>query len=49
MVALIIGGIFNVVPRDGDRFTFQNANWNPVSLEQAAKASTSPAAVEPLT
>ncbi|MDQ0074938.1 PspC domain-containing protein [Arthrobacter oryzae] len=34
VVALIIGGIFNVVP-DGDRFRFQNANWNPVSIEQA--------------
>lgn len=34
VVALIIGGIFNVVP-NGDRFRFQNANWNPVSIEQA--------------
>lgn len=34
VVALIIGGIFNVVPH-GDRFRFQDANWNPVSIEQA--------------
>jgi phage shock protein PspC (stress-responsive transcriptional regulator) len=34
VVALIIGGIFNVVP-NGDRFRFQDANWNPVSIEQA--------------
>ena len=36
VVALIIGGIFNVV-HNGDRFRFQNANWNPVSLEQASE------------
>lgn len=34
VVALIIGGIFNVVP-NGDRFRFQEANWNPASIEQA--------------
>jgi phage shock protein PspC (stress-responsive transcriptional regulator) len=36
VVALIIGGIFNVVP-NGDRFRFQEANWNPASIEQAAQ------------
>ncbi|BCW59756.1 PspC domain-containing protein [Arthrobacter sp. StoSoilB20] len=35
VVALIIGGIFNVVPRDGDRFTFHDVNWAPTSLDQA--------------
>ncbi|MDR6987774.1 phage shock protein PspC (stress-responsive transcriptional regulator) [Paenarthrobacter nitroguajacolicus] len=35
VVALIIGGIFNVVPRDGDRFTFHDVNWTPTSLDQA--------------
>ncbi|UKA48763.1 PspC domain-containing protein [Arthrobacter sp. FW305-123] len=35
VVALIIGGIFNVIPRDGDRFTFHDVNWAPTSLEQA--------------
>lgn len=35
VVALIIGGIFNVVPRNGDRFTFHDVNWAPVSIEQA--------------
>ncbi|MFJ6453615.1 PspC domain-containing protein [Paenarthrobacter sp. NPDC091669] len=35
VAALIIGGIFNVVPRDGDRFTFHDVNWAPTSLEQA--------------
>ncbi|MGY2745412.1 PspC domain-containing protein [Arthrobacter sp. UYCu723] len=34
VVALIIGGIFNVVP-NGDRFRFQNADWSPASIEQA--------------
>jgi phage shock protein PspC (stress-responsive transcriptional regulator) len=34
VVALIIGGIFNVVPH-GDRFRFQEATWNPSSIEQA--------------
>ncbi|WP_427129725.1 PspC domain-containing protein [Pseudarthrobacter sp. S9] len=34
VVALIIGGIFNVVP-NGDRFRFQNADWTPSSIEQA--------------
>lgn len=33
-VALIIGGIFNVVP-NGDRFRLQNADWSPASIEQA--------------
>lgn len=33
-VALIVGGIFNVVP-DGDRFRPQNADWSPVSIQQA--------------
>lgn len=33
-VALIIGGIFNVIP-NGDRFRFQNADWSPASIEQA--------------
>ncbi|VXC70901.1 Phage shock protein C (PspC) family protein [Arthrobacter sp. 9V] len=35
VAALIIGGIFNVVPRNGDRFTFHDVNWAPTSLEQA--------------
>ncbi|MFI2564750.1 PspC domain-containing protein [Paenarthrobacter sp. NPDC018779] len=35
IVALVIGGIFNVVPRNGDRFTFRDVNWAPVSIEQA--------------
>ena len=35
VVALIIGGIFNVVPRNGDRFTFHDVNWAPLSIEQA--------------
>jgi len=34
-VALIIGGIFNVIPRDGDRLTFHDVNWAPTSVEQA--------------
>ncbi len=34
VVALIIGGIFNVVP-NGDRFRFQDADWSPTSIEQA--------------
>lgn len=33
-VALIVGGIFNVLP-NGDRFRPQNADWSPVSVEQA--------------
>jgi phage shock protein PspC (stress-responsive transcriptional regulator) len=33
-VALIVGGILNVLP-DGDRFRPQNADWSPVSIEQA--------------
>ena len=33
-VALIVGGIFNVLP-NGDRFRPQNADWAPVSIEQA--------------
>ena len=36
VVALVIGGIFNVVP-NGDRFRFQDANWNPASIEQASQ------------
>lgn len=35
IVALIVGGIFNVVPRNGDRFAFHDVNWAPVSIEQA--------------
>jgi hypothetical protein len=35
VVALIVGGIFNVVPRNGDRWTFHDVNWAPTSLEQA--------------
>ncbi|MGR0158964.1 PspC domain-containing protein [Paenarthrobacter nitroguajacolicus] len=35
VAALVIGGIFNVVPRDGDRFTFHDVNWAPTSVEQA--------------
>ncbi|MBP2264921.1 phage shock protein PspC (stress-responsive transcriptional regulator) [Pseudarthrobacter sp. PvP004] len=35
VVALIIGGIFNVVPRNGDRFTFRDVNWAPTSVAQA--------------
>ncbi len=34
VVALLIGGIFSVVPQ-GDRFRFQNADWTPASIEQA--------------
>ena len=34
VVALIVGGIFNVLP-NGDRFRPQNADWSPVSIEQA--------------
>ena len=34
VVALVIGGIFSVVPH-GDRFRLQNANWTPSSIEQA--------------
>ncbi|MFF2244827.1 PspC domain-containing protein [Arthrobacter sp. NPDC058130] len=34
VVALLIGGIFSVVP-NGDRFRFQNADWTPASIEQA--------------
>ncbi|MFE4834243.1 PspC domain-containing protein [Arthrobacter sp. NPDC056691] len=34
VVALIVGGIFSAVP-NGDRFRFQNADWNPVTIEQA--------------
>ena len=35
VVALIIGGIFNLVP-NADRARFQNVDWRPVSIEQAA-------------
>lgn len=34
VVALIIGGIFNVV-QNGDRFRSQQVDWTPVSIEQA--------------
>jgi phage shock protein PspC (stress-responsive transcriptional regulator) len=34
VVALLIGGIFSVVPH-GDRFRFHNADWTPASIEQA--------------
>ncbi|UVJ38586.1 PspC domain-containing protein [Arthrobacter sp. CJ23] len=34
VVALIIGGIFNLVP-NGDRFTMRDADWTPISIEQA--------------
>ena len=34
VVALIVGGIYNVLP-NGDRFRPQNADWAPVSVEQA--------------
>lgn len=34
VVALIVGGIFNVLP-NADRFRPQNADWSPVSIEQA--------------
>ncbi|PNH81202.1 PspC domain-containing protein [Arthrobacter sp. AFG20] len=34
VVALIVGGIFSAVP-NGDRFRFQNADWNPATIEQA--------------
>ncbi|MCX6497946.1 MAG: PspC domain-containing protein [Arthrobacter sp.] len=34
VVALIIGGIFNLVP-NADRARFQNVDWSPVSIEQA--------------
>lgn len=33
-VALIVGGIFNVLP-NGDGFRPRNASWSPVSIEQA--------------
>ncbi|XTR53120.1 hypothetical protein ACOM2C_08445 [Pseudarthrobacter sp. So.54] len=33
-VALIVGGIFNVLP-NGDRFRPQNADWYPASIDQA--------------
>ncbi|MEO5992670.1 MAG: PspC domain-containing protein [Arthrobacter sp.] len=33
-LALVVGGIFNVLP-NGDRFRPQNADWSPVSIEQA--------------
>ncbi|WP_461164778.1 PspC domain-containing protein [Arthrobacter sp. R4-81] len=36
VVALIIGGIFNVV-QNGDRFRSQQVDWTPVSIEQARK------------
>ncbi|WP_314323121.1 PspC domain-containing protein [Paenarthrobacter ilicis] len=35
VVALIIGGIFNLMPRNGDRFTFHDVNWAPTSVDQA--------------
>jgi hypothetical protein len=35
VVALVVGGIFNVIPRNGDRLGFQEVNWAPVSIEQA--------------
>ncbi|MDP9984519.1 phage shock protein PspC (stress-responsive transcriptional regulator) [Pseudarthrobacter oxydans] len=34
VVALIVGGIFNLLP-NADRFRPQNADWSPVSVEQA--------------
>lgn len=34
VVALIVGGIFNVLP-NADRLRPQNADWSPVSIEQA--------------
>ncbi|AOT02122.1 PspC domain-containing protein [Arthrobacter sp. U41] len=34
VVALITGGIYSVLP-NGDRFRPQNADWSPVSIEQA--------------
>lgn len=34
VVALIIGGIFNVV-QNGDRFRSQQVDWTPVTIEQA--------------
>ena len=34
VVALIIGGIFNLVP-NADRARFQNVDWSPLSIEQA--------------
>ena len=34
VVALVIGGIFNLVP-NADRARFQNIDWAPVSIEQA--------------
>ncbi|MFJ4206898.1 PspC domain-containing protein [Paenarthrobacter sp. NPDC089675] len=35
IAALVVGGIFNVVPRGGDRFTFHDVSWAPASIEQA--------------
>ncbi|MDZ4091081.1 MAG: PspC domain-containing protein [Arthrobacter sp.] len=34
VVALIVGGIYSALP-NGDRFRPQNADWSPVSIEQA--------------
>ncbi len=39
VVALIVGGIFSAVP-NGDRFRLQNADWSPVSIEQARSGFT---------
>ncbi|MDQ0030947.1 PspC domain-containing protein [Arthrobacter bambusae] len=36
VATLVIGGIFNVAP-NADRFRLQNAQWNPVSIEDARK------------
>jgi hypothetical protein len=36
IVALVIGGIFNVVG-NGDRVRFQQVDWTPASLEQASE------------
>lgn len=36
VVALVIGGIFNVVGNNGDRVRFQQVDWTPTSIQQAS-------------
>lgn len=36
VATLVIGGIFNIVP-NADHFRLQNAQWNPVSIDDARK------------
>jgi phage shock protein PspC (stress-responsive transcriptional regulator) len=35
VVALIVGGIFNVVGNNGDRVRFKQVDWTPTSIQQA--------------